>query len=393
MKLKGLNLAAWRRLLADGWRTPAAPPRHVFLCVADHYEPDWGRASESLREERVERWAVEYPRSTAGCYDSLGRSPQHTFFFPLEEYRPRLLDRLADLCHRGHGEVEVHLHHDRESSDSLRERLETFKRTLYDRHGLLSRNERGEIQYGFIHGNWALDNSRPDGCWCGVNDELTVLRETGCYADFTMPSAPDSAQTSTINSIYYAADDPERPKSHDRGSAARAGVPGPAERLLMIQGPLALDWRRRKRGIAPRLENGDLHADRPPSPDRIDLWLRAGVTVAGRPDWRFVKLHTHGAKESNAGVLLGRPMRALHEGLAKRARHDPQFRYYYVTAREMAALVRGAEAGYDDPADILRPGRRGESVTMARCDGERRATAGWGATSVEREAGASVCTG
>ena len=190
MSVKGLDFAAWRRLLRESLSRPAAGSRHVFLCVADHYEPDWGQAVDSKRMERVMRWVRDYPRSIAGFADSLGRPPQHTFFFPLEEYRPRLLEKLAVLVHGGYGEVEVHLHHDRDTSENLRARLEWFKRELHDRHGLLQRDATGQIRYGFIHGNWALDNSRCDGRWCGVNDELSILRETGCYADFTMPSAP-----------------------------------------------------------------------------------------------------------------------------------------------------------------------------------------------------------
>ena len=96
------------------------------------------------------------------------------------------------------------------------------------RHGLLACDRRtGRPAYGFIHGNWALDNSRPDGRWCGVNNELDVLRETGCYADFTFPSAPSPTQPRKINSIYYAVDDPQptpfaRPgdrRRHPTGSA------------------------------------------------------------------------------------------------------------------------------------------------------------------------------
>ena len=72
---------------------------------------------------------------------------------------------------------------------------------MAERHGLLSRDRyTGEVGYGFIHGNWALDNSRPDGRMCGVDNELDVLRETGCYADFTLPSAPSPTQTRKINS-------------------------------------------------------------------------------------------------------------------------------------------------------------------------------------------------
>src|SRR5262249_23154926 len=126
------------------------------------------------------------------------------------------------------------------------------------------------------------DNSHPHGTWCGVNDELTILRETGCYADFTMPAAPNPCQTTTVNSIYYAIDDPHRPKSHDRGVPAQVGVQPPENALLMVQGPLGWDWSNRKWGLVPRLENGDLTGARPPSLARLWLWRRANVCVAGR---------------------------------------------------------------------------------------------------------------
>jgi hypothetical protein len=348
-----MDIRTVQRLIS--WSLKSVPDgrRHVFLCIADHYEPDLGNASDAVRLERVERWMRDYPRSVEGIADSVGRQPQHTFFYPLEEYRPILLDRLGELCRRGLGEVDVHLHHDGETSQQLRELLESFKHTLHDRHGLLRRDESGAIRYGFIHGNWALDNSRPDGRWCGVNDEITVLRETGCYADFTMPSAPDPTQTRAINSIYYATDDPAAPKSHDTGTPASVGQRAPEDTLLMIQGPLIIDWRDRKFGLVPRLENGDLHANRPPAVRRLNLWLQAGVHVQGRPDWIFVKLHTHGAKPANADVLLGSPMRRLHEELRTRAEADADFRYYYVTAYEMARLVRAAEDGETDPRSVL----------------------------------------
>jgi hypothetical protein len=111
----------------------------------------------------------------------------------------------------------------------------------------------------------------------------------------------------------------------------------------MVQGPLALDWRRRKLGLLPGIENGDLTGVRPPTIGRLSLWLAANVHVAGQPDWRFIKLHTHGAWEANNTMLLGEPMRAFHAALADFARRHDWFRYYYVTAREMAGLVRALE--------------------------------------------------
>jgi hypothetical protein len=321
-------------------------PTHLLLCIADHYEPGWGSPPPEVAQGRVERWLREYPARFGRFRDSDGRPPRHTFFYPLEMYEPAHLDALADLCRAGFGEVEVHLHHDHDTAEGLRQRLVAFKELLARRHGLLARHRRtGELAYGFIHGNWALDNSRPDGRWCGVNNELDVLRETGCYADFTLPSAPSPTQTRKINGIYYACDDPLRPKSHDTGVDAGSG-PAPERGLLLVQGPLLLDWGRRKWGVLPRLENACVQAGQPPGAARLELWLKARVGVRTRPDWVFVKLHTHGAKEANADVLLGEPMARLHEELARRAAADPQFHFHYVTAREMYNLARAAEAGW-----------------------------------------------
>ncbi len=61
----------------------------------------------------------------------------------------------------------------------------------------------GKLRYAFIHGNWCLANARPDGRWCGVDDELPLLFDTGCYADFTFPAAPDPSQPPIVNQIYW----------------------------------------------------------------------------------------------------------------------------------------------------------------------------------------------
>jgi hypothetical protein len=358
--LAALVLFAWqvRRRHLEKWLVPYAlegrkrrprrrgEPTHLLLCIADHYEPKWGSPPPDVAQARVDRWVREYPERFARFRDADGRPPQYSFFYPLEEYEAAHLDALAGLCRAGFGEVEVHLHHDHDTAEGLRARLRDYKELLARRHGLLARHRHtGELAYGFIHGNWALDNARPDGRWCGVNNELDVLRETGCYADFTLPSAPSPTQTRKLNSIYYAVDDPLRPKSHDTGTDVGTG-PAPANALLLVQGPLLLDWGRRKWGLLPRLENGCIQDGQVPTVARLKLWLKARVQVPTRPDWFFVKLHTHGAKEANADVLLGEPMVRFHQALAEWAREDPEFHVHYVTAREMANLVRAAEAGW-----------------------------------------------
>jgi hypothetical protein len=309
----------------------------------------WQRPAPALQMDRVKRWATDYPKMAAGITDSRGRPPQHTFFYPQDEYDPELVEPIADLCRQGFGDMEVHLHHDNDTADGLREKLLSFTHDLHHVHGMLRRDAQGRLGYAFIHGNWALNNSRPDGRWCGVNDEITILRETGCYADMTMPSAPAPCQTATLNSIYYAKSHPHRPNGHNRGIAARVGGPSPDDRLLLIQGPLALDFSQRKWVVLPKIENGDLTGIRPPTMQRFQHWLNAGVQVQGQSHWHFIKLHTHGAQEANAAMLLGEPMRRFHQDLARFARQNDGFRYYYVTAFEMAGLVRQAEQGRDVP--------------------------------------------
>lgn len=321
-------------------------PLDVFFAICDHYEPRCYGVDHETAVARVDRWCAEYPRLFERFHDSDGRVPQHSFFFPQDEYHPEYLDRLAELCGDGWGDVDIHLHHDNDTASGLHDKLEEFRDTLFHRHGLLRRDPlTGEIVYGFIHGNWALCNCRPDGRWCGVDQELTVLRETGCYADFTSPSAPCDTQTRTINSIYYATDLPGQRKSHDQGIRARVGVSPPDDHLLMIQGPLELDWSRRKFGVIPRIENADIHAGFAPTWKRMQLWLNAGVHVAGRPNWVFVKLHSHGCKNGNIDTLLGEPTVRFHQELSQIAANHPNFRYHYVTAWEMAQLVHAAERG------------------------------------------------
>ena len=324
---------------------------HVLLAIADHFEPRHGGASDAVAAARVAHWVDTYPDALGGFRDADGRPPRHTFFFPVEEYDAGHVEALAGLCRAGFGEVEIHLHHDGDTPGSLRRTLVEAVDRLAGSHGLLGRRRTdGAPGYAFVHGNWALNNARPDGRWCGVNDEIRVLLETGCYADFTYPSAPSPTQPPTVNSIYHARSAPAHPRGHDRP----ASDTDDGDTLLMIQGPLLLNGRSRKWGLLPRVENACLQDSQPPTLDRLDLWLRAHVQAAGRPDWYFVKLHAHGAVERDRDTLLGPPMQAFHRSLARRAAEDPSFFVHYVTAREMANLASAAASGWTGPVDPAR---------------------------------------
>lgn len=279
------------------------PPKHVYFCICDHFEPYWNKADKKTARKRIQRWTNEYPKIADKYRDSNGNVLKWSFFYPEEEYQEDDLNEMARLCQAGYGEVEIHLHHDNDTSENLRRTLIDYKHRLHEKHGLLSVDKKsGEIVYGFIHGNWSLCNSRKDGRWCGVNDEINILQETGCYADFTMPSAPSDTQTRKVNSIYYAVDKPGRPKSHDWGVDAEVGKTG--EGLLMVQGPLGLDWGRRKFGVFPRIEHSGLMGNFPPSAERVKLWIDAGVSVKGAPEHVFVKLYTHGTQEGVMRMLF-----------------------------------------------------------------------------------------
>jgi len=326
-------------------------PTHILFCFVDHYEPQWGKPNDiEVERARVDRWCQDYPAMATKHVDSDGKHPQHGFFYPEEEYREEHLQKLTNLCNQGYGEIEVHLHHDNDTSDNLRSTLNGFKSLLNEKFQALPKDvNTGELKYGFIHGNWCLDNSRPDGRWCGVNDELIVLKETGCYADFTFPSAPSDTQPSKVNSIYYAKDDPLKPKSHDRGKNVKVGGQAWGD-LMIIQGPIGLNWKDRKWGFMPRIEASDIRRETPPTNDRVDLWIKANIHVKGRPEWLFVKIHTHGTQDRDMDTLLGDPVGDMFTYLGEHYNDGENYRLHYVTAREMYNIAKAAEAGEEgDP--------------------------------------------
>lgn len=343
--LRSRNMHLWLLDYLFARRRPVSgKPVHVLFCFVDHYEPMWGGADPQTEGMRVDRWVRDYPKLAARHADSQGRVPQHTFFYPEEEYRHEHLEKLARLCEDGFGEVEIHLHHDDDTAEGLRGKLSGFLEILDRDHGLVPRHEDGRYAWSFIHGNWALDNSRRDGRWCGVDNELAVLSDMGCYADFTLPSAPSDTQTAWVNRIYYAQGRDGQCKSHNRGEPVRVGGQ-PSGDLMMIQGPLMLNWKDRKLGLMPRIENSDIRRSMPPTPERVDLWVKAGITVEGRPDWLFIKIHTHGTQDGDMDTLLGEPADKMFSYLESRYNDGDNYQLHYVNAREMYNIARAAEDG------------------------------------------------
>ena len=332
---------------------PAEGPVDLLLCLVDHFEPQVGKPPREQARARLEDWLERYPQVAGRHRDADGRVPAHSFFYPWDECDDWELEQIAALCAEGWGELEIHLHHENDTDATLRTKLREAI-AAYSAHGGLSRWPDGRPAWGFVHGNWALDNSRHEnGCnFCGVNNELDLLREEGCYADFTFPSWQKPTQPRQVNSIYYATDDPLQPKSYEWGIPARAGREGDARSLLLIQGPLAPHIRKRRGLPLPAMDDGDLAGSpaRRYRPERLDRWVRAAPTVLGRPDRLFVKLHCHGAADSNREPMLGKDLEAMFADAEARYNDGRRYRLHYLTAREMFNVVKATEA--NAPGDI-----------------------------------------
>jgi hypothetical protein len=347
-RLRRKNLHTWVpgyvRWLASRSRARVDGTRHLVFAFCDHYEPLHGDAPAAVGEARVRAWEEQYPKMASAFRDADGRPPRHSFFFPGEQYAPEYLDRLAKLCRAGFGEVEVHLHHDGDTAPKLRADLLRYL-SLYAQHGHLTRDQ-GRLRYAFIHGNWCLANARHDRRWCGVDEEIPLLFDTGCYADYTFPSAPDECQPNIVNRIYWPEGDLARTRAYERGVPARVGEVR-RDRILMIEGPLALT----RRGLGVRIESAAVTANDPGTASRVRTWVAQGIHVEGRPEWVFVKIHTHGAPESQAASLLGEGGRALHQALAQ-YNDGRRWHLHYVTAREMYNLAMAAIEGREgNPAE------------------------------------------
>lgn len=347
-----VNYAAQRPLR----RARSRRAEHLIIAIADHFEPGimpGTRQTADLAEQerRLEAWCTEYPAAVGAWRDDDGWPLRHTYFYPAEQYHEGIVGRLAEHCRAGWGETEVHLHHGVDAPDTAahtRSVLLDFVARL-GTLGCLSRwDGQGPLRYAFVHGNWALANSA-GGRFCGVDDEMQILAETGCYVDMTLPSAPNPAQVNTINALYECARPLHKPVPHRRGRDLKVGR-APWTYPLIIQGPLGLDFARRIQGWpVPCIENGEVTSRRVPSMGRLSLWREAHITVQGREEWAFIKLHCHGMDPRDRAAMIGDPLQEFLRQLTA-ARAERPYRVHFVTAREMVNIALAACDGRDgDP--------------------------------------------
>ena len=328
-------------------------PIHIFLCIVDHFEPFNGPVDYKTALKRVKTWLKQYPKFADRHRDSDGKPLQHTWFYP-PHLDHRLLPYLVELCQGGYGDIEMHLHHNH--MEPFPDTSETLKGKIlkciedYGKYGIFEQPG-GKPRFGFIHGDWSLDNSAGDHV-CGVNDELTILHECGCYADFTFPTLT-CCQPAMVNSIYYAIDDPLRPKSYNRGLPVICGKKTPVSGMMIIQGIIGIRWDKSKKSKL-AIEYSDLDYNNPPTPDRIDYWVNNAILIKGRPNWKFIKLHTHGGREIRFDANFGIAADVAFKYLEQKYNDGEKYLLHYVTAREMYNVIKAAEAGLDCEGNLIK---------------------------------------
>ena len=76
------------------------------------------------------------------------------------------------------------------------------------------------------------------------------------------------------------------------------------------------------------------------------MWVDQNITVEGRDDWLFVKLHTHGANDEVSQYMFDEgAFEKLCETLEERFNDGERYVLHYVTSREMYNIAKAAEAG------------------------------------------------
>lgn len=329
----------------------ATGQKHIIFTVANHFEPGWsenGLLDLDAQRRRLDDYHTLARKTGEAVTDADGTRFRHTNFYPAEQYDRKILEQMAEMQAEGLGEVEIHLHHGVEkpdTADNLRKVLTEFRDCLAEEHQLLSRFEtENQPKYAFVHGNLALGNSA-GGKFCGVDAEMQILQETGCYVDMTLPSAPDETQVPMLNQIYECGLPLNEKIPHRTGKRVR--VFGNQPRLpLIFTGPLVFNWTRRVKGLPiPRLDDGALVDNQPSDSRRLNRWLAANVTVKNRPEWVFVKLYCHGFFDRDQSACIGEKAQRFFGEMVENGEKTGAYRIHFASAREAFNMIAAAIDG------------------------------------------------
>ncbi len=114
---------------------------------------------------------------------------------------------------------------------------------------------------------------------------------------------------------------------------------------MIIEGPLTINWKDWRHIIYPKVECGDISKSDPPTPGRVDQWIRCNIRVKGRSEWVFVKIYCHGCYDSTMEVVLGPQIGEMFTYLESRYNDGAKYKLHYVTARQAYNIIKAAEDG------------------------------------------------
>ena len=310
-------------------------PIDIMFLFVDHFELNG-------YQDRLEAWTTGYPAIAKKHFDSDGHHPKHSFFYALDLMHEHELVAMKPVVDSGYGEFELHWHHDHDTPDSFVRKLDAAME-IFHKHGYMKPYEQGQKScFSFIHGNWSLGNSRSDN-FCGVDNEVQILKDQGCYADFTYPALFSEAQPPMVNNVYYC-QNLDQASCYFQGRDASVNTPQKEDEFLIFQGPMSInlkDWRHKWH---PTIEDGDInqfptHDD----PKRINAWMNQGIHVKGRPEWQFVKIFCHGAQDHKS--VVSETTDRMHDYIEKHYNDGEKYRLHYVSAREAYNILKAAEDG------------------------------------------------
>lgn len=315
------------------------PPIHILFSLVDHWEP--GEGPDALRRARM--WSENYKTVARNHRDADGYPPQHTWFCAYLD--PPSLREIARATFDGLGEMEVHIHHGSDNDDfadntaEMNATVDRFTRTLAQFGACWTAEEIPTTRFGFIHGMWALDNSRfyqGHRQYCGVNREIDLLIEKGCYADFTFPAW--GTMNPPVFGDFLLTQDSDEPKSYERRENVRLlsvkGDPPRNDELLLFQGPR---------------KSSNIDHNARPTLQRFQQWVSERVSVSGQPYWIFVKCYTHSSQafDHPAGIsaLTGKAADRFFSEIESAYNDGTRRKLHYVTAREAYNIALAAADG------------------------------------------------
>lgn len=308
--------------------------KHLVFVMVDHYEH--GVKPESPNGNRD--WCEKFRAISDEYRDDFGNGFRYTWFYPYDHHVGEIVADLSQMAYEGYGEVEFHWHigtrdeHDM-TTENYSEKVAEAVRWFQQYGAMITEEEQPRTAFAYIAGVWDLDASRKPLSH-GLTNQLEVLHENGCYADFTFSTIATAAQPRKINSLYYVKDDPKQSKSYNTGADVEVGK-SVDDQLMIFQGPLSINWKA-------ELEYGAIETDPRFHKKRIPRWLESNIHVKGRPEWVFVKVYSHGAQSQR--TVLEKDMKDMLREL-KAYTSSRGIKLHFMTAREAFNVAKAAEAG------------------------------------------------